>query len=479
MNFPIDYLYRLVDRGGAGLSCDAQGVALGSAELARLHLEEGCVRRCEVRSPEGLGQILKTAYGPQPDAVVQRLHRGLRRTAAWLESGDLCQAGVEAVMLRVPDLNSTGVAKLAELADLEKRGASWEDQPRLPAGQTGGGQWTTDGGVSGSASASEPPPLSPPSSVLAPVPSTSPPERANPEPKLDFGLYHPGQDDPHFTLIGGPQEEEDEEPSYRSNGPPEEIATLQEMFPGLKEHPLATAVMAPLDHFIGFSAVADAMNLATTENIYRSLVSQIKAIDPHFIDYELFPAGGIAGLSWEGRANLVNDLLMKRASALYKIRHDPSQLQVETLKFLRKAVDAAYAEGVEKFRAGRLKVRLSDNEAIGNFVDRDVRTQLRELYNEYSISYEKGQNVIINNRDPNTLSDPSSYRIPDARIGNVSFDRTIGVKTEKTPQVRDFFDADSKPIGVVIVMPTQVNKDGAFYIPRPSTARKYSYVAPI
>jgi hypothetical protein len=47
MNFPIDHMYRLSDRGGAGLSCDAQGVALGSAELARVHLDEGGIRRCE------------------------------------------------------------------------------------------------------------------------------------------------------------------------------------------------------------------------------------------------------------------------------------------------------------------------------------------------------------------------------------------------------------------------------------------------
>jgi hypothetical protein len=82
MNFPIDYLYRLVDRGGAGLSCDAQGVMLGSTELARVHREGSRLRRCEVRSPHALGQILKAAYGPQPDWVVRRLHRGLRRTAA-------------------------------------------------------------------------------------------------------------------------------------------------------------------------------------------------------------------------------------------------------------------------------------------------------------------------------------------------------------------------------------------------------------
>ncbi len=49
-------------------------------------------------------------------------------------------------MLRVPDLTPSAVAKLAHLADLEKRGQPWDDEPRVPAGQAGGGQWTTDDG---------------------------------------------------------------------------------------------------------------------------------------------------------------------------------------------------------------------------------------------------------------------------------------------------------------------------------------------
>jgi hypothetical protein len=207
MNFPIDYLYRLVDRGGAGLSCDASGVALGSAELARVDLQGGRLRRCEVRSPRALGQILAAAYGPQPDAVVQRLHRGLRRTAAWLEAGDLCHAGVEAVMLRVPELTPTAVAKLAAFADLEKRGQPWKDEPRVPAGQAGGGQWTTDGG-GGEGEAKAPaksvraarPVPSPRREQFAPTPagnaepppaaSPPPPRYSQPQATLDDGVYH-------------------------------------------------------------------------------------------------------------------------------------------------------------------------------------------------------------------------------------------------------------------------------------------------
>jgi len=141
--------YRLSPRGGPGLSCDDAGVALGGIDLARVRRDADGVSRCEVRPPAEIGHILNTAYGPQSDASVLRLHRGLRRAARWLEAGDLASAGVEAVMLGLPDLALDAITKLAVIADLEKAGnTAWRTEPRLPAGQTGGGQWTTGGGTS-------------------------------------------------------------------------------------------------------------------------------------------------------------------------------------------------------------------------------------------------------------------------------------------------------------------------------------------
>ena len=60
-------------------------------------------------------------------------------------------AGIEAVMLALPELNTEAMAKLAWFADLEKGGDSWDDEPRLPVGQPGGGQWTTGGAPGASA----------------------------------------------------------------------------------------------------------------------------------------------------------------------------------------------------------------------------------------------------------------------------------------------------------------------------------------
>jgi hypothetical protein len=173
MNAPFQRPYGLVRRGGPGLACDEDGLTLGALELARARQDIGGARRCEVRSPAEIDRILCTAYGPLADGVVQRVHRGLRRAAAWIEAGDLGRAGVEAVKLGVPALPLDAMTKLADLADLEKAGEAWEDQPRVPAGQTGGGQWT-DG--DGGAQAANPPT---PAKAPPPLPARPAPRKSN------------------------------------------------------------------------------------------------------------------------------------------------------------------------------------------------------------------------------------------------------------------------------------------------------------
>jgi hypothetical protein len=102
-------------------------------------------------------------------------------------------------------------------------------------------------------------------------------------------------------------------------------------------------------------ALADAANLEATLGQYRALVKEIKQIDLSFVHSELLPPDGIAGLTWQGRDNLINSLRMQRAAAYYRMRGDVGPLQVETLRFLRDAVDAAYEEAVSAADAGRLQ----------------------------------------------------------------------------------------------------------------------------
>jgi hypothetical protein len=442
MNVASEHFYRLVARGGAGLACDEEGVALG-ALLALVHtrLDAGGVRHCEARSPDEIGRALRAAYGPQPDEVVLRLHRGLRRAAARIEADDLCLAGIEAVLLGLPDLTPGAMAKLADIADLEK-GAAWETEPRIPAGQTGGGQWTTGGGAS--ADNFKP-------AGHAPAESARDEQRALP---IDDGVYRPDVDKPLLIPTGGA--EEDEEPRDGSNGPPPDFTSLLHVFPGLANNPGLAIPLEPIDGFLGISAFVEMNDVENTKFLSRELIAQIKAVDPSFVDQEL---QSIEQMSWQGRTSLLNDLRMQRAVAFYKIRGDAGPLQVETLRFLQNAVDRAYEDGVKEYDAGELTSHLSREEAIGNYMDPIVRLQLRTLFDSYQIPYGRRADITINNRDYDT-SDATNitYKVPDARIRNVSFDWTLTPKTISSEQIRGFFAADSKPIGVVIVRPSQLGR---------------------
>jgi hypothetical protein len=226
--------------------------------------------------------------------------------------------------------------------------------------------------------------------------------------------------------------------------------------------------LAPIDGFLGVSTLADEANLEATLGQYWALVREIKQVDPTFADDELLPPGGIAGLTWQERNNLINNLRMARAAAYYRVRGDVGPLQVEMLRFLQDAVDAAYEEAVSLADAGRLQPRLSREEAIGNWMDARIRADLKEMFASYGILYGPGADVIINNRDHETLESRRNYRLPDVRIRDVSFDWTLVPKTIRTQQIRGFFRADSQPRAVVIIRPSQLGRDTTYLIPRPA-----------
>ena len=135
---------------------------------------------------------------------------------------------------------------------------------------------------------------------------------------------------------------------------------------------------------------------------------------------------------------------------------------------MRDAVDDAYEEAVSEADAGRLQPRLSRQEAIGNWMDAEVRQKLKNMFASYGIPFGPGEDVTINNRDYETSEDDESYRIPDARLRDVSIDWTLVPKTISTPQIRGFFRADSQPCAVVIIRPSELGRDTTYLIPRPA-----------
>jgi hypothetical protein len=133
------------------LTCDSEGAALGGIPVAWCSEGDDGASRWQTRSSDEIREILERAYGPQRGGVVERFHRGLRRVATHLEAGDVALAAMEALMLRLPSIGPDGMAKLAALNDLTKGGDAWENEPRAPAGQPDGGQWTTGGASAGPA----------------------------------------------------------------------------------------------------------------------------------------------------------------------------------------------------------------------------------------------------------------------------------------------------------------------------------------
>lgn len=158
---------------------------------------------------------------------------------------------------------------------------------------------------------------------------------------------------------------------------------------------------------------------------------------------------------------------MQRAVAYYRMLGDTGPLQVETLRFLQDAVDTAYADAVSVADSGRLQPRLSRAEAIGNAMDPMVRQQLITLFDSYGVAYGSGGEVTINNRDYETSDSGVAYRVPDARLGDATFDWTLSPKTISSRQIRGFFRADSQPRAVIIVRPSQFGAGSSYLIPRP------------
>jgi len=137
--------YTLVPRGGAGLACDEDGVALGPLPLVEAVSDASCRRSYRLRPTEEIEQAFHLAYGSAPDEI-ERHRRGLAEVTQLLAAGKDAQARIQGVLLAAPEIAPEGMAKLAQAAALRKANPDWPNQPRTPAGSSEGGQWTSGNG---------------------------------------------------------------------------------------------------------------------------------------------------------------------------------------------------------------------------------------------------------------------------------------------------------------------------------------------
>jgi hypothetical protein len=394
----------------------------------------------EPRPADEVSVLAKSAYGEDVDPP--SLLRGLEVVAQALNRRDLGRAMVAAVRLRLPELDWDGAIRMTRAEHVLAK-----YDPNEPRDWRG--RWTT-GGAAGPA---------------APQPVRSAPRRdeaANDDDvasqsERDFPAREVRPDT--LTPVSG-----EEETWPGRNRPSGVIDDLKDVFPSWFPDAPVSAILAPIDGVLNLSGPGEAANEAATRVMRDYLIAQIKAVNPHYVHEWLDP--GDMPTTWQGRANLINGLLAERAAALYKFRGDFGPLQVETLRFLQRRVDKAYRDGVGLFNQGDLKVRLSREEAIGNYVDRKAREDLRDLYNSLNIPYRPNSPISVNSREYDSSEDAKSYRIPDSKVGDVAFEVTLTQKLPNDPQIRGFFNSDFKPSAVVIIRPNQLG--GSYLIPRPS-----------
>ncbi|WP_253201345.1 hypothetical protein [Sphingomonas quercus] len=105
------------------------------------------------------------------------------------------------------------------------------------------------------------------------------------------------------------------------------------------------------------------------------MIGQIRAVDPSYGFESLgFPT------TLQGQINQVNALRFDRAVVLMRKEGELQPMQTETLRFMQESADIAYKEGLRQLQAGKLNVRLSEQEALGNFIDREVRRDCGAAY---------------------------------------------------------------------------------------------------
>ena len=241
--------------------------------------------------------------------------------------------------------------------------------------------------------------------------------------------------------------------------------TLQQAVPGLQGQP-GGAIVALADSLFDIAGPAQELTAELTREWSNQLINQIRAVDPNY----RFDSLGLPQ-TLHGQVNQLNTLRFDQAVAFLRTGNEVRPLQVETLRFVQERVDQAYAEGIKLLRAGRLNIRLSEQEALGNFIDRRVRSDLRRRYHQYGIDAAGKGPVRVNRRENDSSGGELSFRLPDIRVGNIAYDVTLTQKTLRTPQVRGFFDADFRPTHVVIIRPRQIGAESSYIITRPEAKR--------
>ena len=482
---------------GRGIWCDARGAFVGAIPILN-RLRKNGKDEWQPRDCERLSEEIGAHYGLPIDMSPKT--GGLRAIAKALSEGDVARAQIATVLLGIPDppqLSKCACPReemIKLICDLHWSGLiKLDGDENLPAGNAvtannvvrqrhaltkagynpdeprdERGRWTSGGGGS-----VEPHTDGQSTRILladAGISDASDDPVAEAAARAALAVRRDGlrqtreRDDTPNIVLAAAEGEDENDPRFGIGGnhpPPEEFIPQR-----LQQSP-AGPVVQYLDNLLGIRAPGDEANLEVAELQQRALLQRIREIDPSYVYESIEPRGGLAGMSWQGRLNVINGLRADLAAAIYRVRGDIRPLQEVTLDFMQRTTNAAYDKAVQRYNAGELKVHLSREVAIGNDVDSAVRLELREFYNRLRIEMGPGLAIRVNRRAYNSSGAAVLYRLPDARVGNFAFDVSLTAKKSSDRQIRGFFNADFKPVAVVIVRPNQLGNPSSYIIWRP------------
>lgn len=434
---------------GRGLRCDSGGLFVGRNAL----LQRDRQGNFEARPVAELQKVLGHVYGDETNW--ESRIRSVDLVANALNKGEMARAMMTAVLMRLPDPD--GAIRIADVDGVLAKAGFNPDEPRddhgrwISGGDSGSAATTTSEHAigaqladAGTSDASDDP------VAQAAARAAAASERQTFEPNKTPN-----------TIRVATEGEDDRDPRFGIGGnhpPPEELIPQR-----LQQSP-AGPVVQFFDNLLDISGPGDEANLEAAQLQMRDLLYRIHEIDPNYVYESVEPSGGLAGMSWQARLSVINGLHADLAAAIYRVRGDIRPLQEVTLDFMQRMTNAAYDEAVQQYDAGELKAHLSRHEAIGNDVDSTVRGRLGVFFNRLGIPTGPGSAIQVNTR---AYSSVVSYRVPDARVGNLAFEVSLTAKSPSIRQIRGFFNAYFKPAGVVIVRPNQLGTNSSYIIWRP------------
>lgn len=425
---------------GLGLRCDDNGLFLGRDAL----LQQDGQGNFEARPATELQKVFGRTYSDETDWG-SRI-RSVKLVADALNKGEIARAMITAVHMRLPD--PRGAIRISDVDGVLAKAGFNPDEPRDERGR-----WTNGGGGDSDNDTDHRPSGAQLADAGLSDISTDPVAQA---------AVRAADDRSNTILAAADEEEEDaENPRARIGGnyPP-----LDELIPPrLLQSPAGPPIQF-LDNLLGISWPGDEANLEWAELQMNGLLYQIRKADPNYVYQVIGPPGSLRAMSWDARLGVINGLRADLAAAIYRIKGDIKPLQEVTFEFMQRTTNSAYDDGVKKYDAGGLDESLSQEVAIGKYVDGFVRQQLNQFYNGLGVSTGPESVIRVNRRAYDSSNSPATFRIPDARVGNLALDVSLEAKKPSKDQIQEFFSADFKPDGVVIVRPNQLGNNSSYII---------------